>query len=281
MFKLSTNSSTAKNSLTKAMRKAKQKDQALSITKLYSHIKDKEFDTIPTTGTELAKYYTGDVLTTLQVSVACANLIEVLEFEEIEEDCIYDIPEVVTAPAIESRYSFMDTTDFNNMSAHQLSLCLFKDLGSEIEVKILSMQTGFKSKLYLLDELKANIVAKYPDIRLEVIENKLANAMVITKLKTGSALSIDPSSGNLSLYQYYKTTLVGSDSDVQNMSFLAAIAQNKQQTLDIMILQSAFKSYKEAVASGLLPVTSNEFNLAVTKIIQGVLPTTQTSIDLL
>jgi len=93
----------------------------------------------------------------------------------------------------------------------------------------------------------------------------LANALAVVKLEKGSSLTLV--NGNLALYQALSTDKTV---DSSNFKFLATIGMDKTLTLDVLILQSTFRTYKELVAQGELEATPNEFNLAVIRTIQGI-----------
>mgnify|MGYP006995574479 CR=1 FL=1 len=245
------------------------KEEALTARKVYSNLKNKAFDVIPEDGRELQESCTCTDIGSFSLIRACNTLIEFLEFEEIEE---VEVPEIDLEEA-KDRYAFIESTLYSDMTAHQLALVLFHDLGTEFEVQTMSMNAGLKLKLDLLDELKSHLVEKYPDIRTEVLTAKLANALAVTKLEKGSSLAL--SEGNLAVYNYMATTKVV---DSKSFEFLAEIGGDTTKSLDILILQSAFRSYKEAVAKGDLPTTSAEFNLAVMRMSSGITETTTKSI---
>ena len=70
--------------------------------------------------------------------------------------------------------------------------------------------------------------------------------------------------GNLAVYGYLKST---EKLDVSNFLFMAKMSGEKTKSLDVMVLESAFKTYKELVAQGVMEMTENELNLAIQKAI--------------
>ena len=264
MYKINqTKSNSAVNEWLKDVRRVGQKGAALHIRKIYSNLKTQEFTEIPEDGKTLARAYTGKASDAVAIA-ASEKLIGVVDFIKVDE---VEVPQVMICEDVSDRFAFIETTPVEEMSAHQLSLVLFKELGSEAEMRILAMQTGAKSKFDLLDELKELLVEKYPSIRQELLQQKLSNALAITKKYHGGSLALVD--GRLAVYQY-----INSDEVVDSASFefMAVIGGDKTQTLDIMVLQSAFRTYKELVAQGDLPATPNDLNIAITKAVQGVKP---------
>lgn len=276
------------NTLKAELRLEGKKDLALSITKVYGNIKKHTFN--GTTVKDVLASYTGKVVSGLAASVAIGIMLNVLIFDEVEvspelsvevvetettsvdEDIV--VPEIQVDTSYQSRYSFINTMDYSEMTAQQLTLVLFKELGQELEAKITSMQTGSKVKLDMLDELKSHLVNLYPEVRIEKLEEKLANALAVTKLKAGTSLAVVD--GNLAVYGHMNTGLT---LDSSNFEFMATIGGDTTKALDILILQSAFKTYKEEVSNGNLPMTSNELNLAISKTVTGVEPVKKSSLE--
>ena len=244
------------------------KDGALTIRKVYGNLKCKTVETIPTTIEDLVAMYTGTI-EEFKVTIASAKLLHWLAFEEIEE---VEIPEIEIDDDI-CRFEAIENIAYEDMTAHQLSLVLFKDLGSEIETQTLSMTTGLKVKLDLLDELKDFIVKARPDTRIEVLENKLANALALVKKHTKES-SLAVKDGRLLVYEYLATK---ETTDIGKLGFLAKIGGDKTKMLDVLILESAFKSYKSEMAHGNLPATSSDLNLAIVRMINGIKPVTEAS----
>lgn len=264
MYKIN---STANNAVNEELALIRQvdKEQALSLRKVYSTLTCQLFPIEPTTPEELLESLDIEQgsLKARSTLIACRALFEWLTFEEVEE-----------VPAIEikledenDRFDFIETTNYADMTPEQLSLVLFRDLGTEVEMTTQSMTTGLKLKLDMLDELKHNLVMEYPEIRTEILTTKLANALALTKLEKGS--SLDLTEGNLSVYNYLADTR---NIDGRNFEFLAEIGGDKTKALDILILESVFKTYKEHVAKGELPATCSDLNIAIMKAIQGVKP---------
>jgi len=291
-YRLTTNTLDAIKALTKELRRAGgDKDMATKITKVISLLKKTQFDTPYSEG--MVEAYTGKQPTSAVEEVVdyLFQNIEV-EVEEVTEDTVVqepkedetkgsemekdiEVPEVeVGESSYNARYDFMNKLVYNEMTAHQLGLVLFKELGAEVESKTRAMSTGAKIKFDLLDDLKEKLVELYPEIRVEVLEAKLANALAVTKLKEGTSLAVVE--GNLAVYNYLATDLT---TDSKNFEFMAKIGVDKTKALDILILQSTFATYKEEIERGNLPMTSNELNLAIARAITGVEPVKQSTLD--
>lgn len=265
MFTINPTSAKSINSLLKELRKT-DKPLALIARKVFTNLKNKEFDVQPAVSKDLAQAYNGKEKS-VSVSLACSKIFSSITFDEIDEEII--VPEICIEE-VPQRFAFIAETAYEDMTAYELSLCLFKDLGTEKEVEISNLNTGLKIKLDMLDQLKEALVVKYPSIRVELLEEKLANALAVTKLEKSSSLALFE--GNLAVYGHLATTKTV---DSTNFKFLAEIGGDKTKTLDILILQSAFKTYKEFVALGDLPQTDNNFNLAVMAMVQGVKPVSE------
>jgi len=241
--------------------RATNKDLALSIRKAYNSMLNKEFTELPATPDDLVPYMTNKHVAQF-VKPAIANVVFNLIQFEAEDACCTDteLPvEVTTTPLT-----------LETASVIQLTQLLFDDLGTEIQAQIQAMTTGLKLKLDLLDELKATLVSTYPDMQNEVLTNKLAIALAVTKLKIGSSLALKD--GSLAVYDYMNTDTTV---DAKNFEFMASIGGDKTKSLEILILQSAFRSYKEQVAQGNLPATAPELNLAIAKAISGIQATSE------
>jgi len=236
--------------------RATNKALALNIRKAYNSMLNKEFTELPRTPEDLVSYMTNKNVAQF-VKPAIANAIfNLIQFNE--EDTCY-AQEETPAPL-----------DLDTATPVQLTQVLFDDLGTEIQSQIQAMTTGLKLKLDLLDELKASLKTMYPDMQSEVLTEKLANALAVTKLKVGSSLALKD--GSLAVYNYMN---IGMVVDSKNFEFMASLDADKTKSLDILILQSALRSYKEQVAQGNLPATSPELNLAVAKAISGIQTTSE------
>lgn len=163
-----------------------------------------------------------------------------------------------------------NTVDYSDVSAHDLTAILFADMGSEIESEVTNMTTGLKVKLDMLDELKALLVAEFADIRPELLTAKLANALAVTKEAKGSSLYTI--NGNLGVYNYLDTD---KQVDYTNYLFMADIEGEATKCLDVLILESAFRSYKAQVALGTLPLLNRALTLAIAKCIKGIQEVTE------
>jgi len=276
-YKLTKETSTEINDALNILR-AEDRDFALTIRKVYNNLNCKVFTSMPYSGEDLVAYYNGNITDTDALH-ACNFIINLAGFEAHIEEVI-DIPEIELDEETEDRFAFMDELEYSEMDAHQLSLVLFKDLSTELEMSILSMNTGLKMKYDLLDELKDHIktsslkrttaLGEAPT-RIEVLEGKLANVLALVKLDTGKS-SLVLKDGRLLAYEYLTDKR---KTDVGNLGYLANMREGKTNALDVFILEATFKAYKEEVAKGTLPVTSREFNMAVAKVINGVEETTE------
>jgi len=242
--------------------RATDKQLALNIRKAYNSMLNKEFTELPQVPEDLVQYMTNKNVAQF-VKPAIANAIfNLIQFSEEDDCCTEEVKtpvEVATAPL-----------DLDTVTPAQLTQVLFDDLGTEIQAQIQAMTTGLKLKLDLLDELKAVLKDTYPDMQSEVLTEKLANALAVTKMKVGSSLALKE--GSLTVYDYMKTDIV---TDSKNFEFMASLDADKTKSLEILILQSAFRSYKEQVAQGNLPATAPELNLAIAKAISGIQQTTE------
>lgn len=254
----------------KELRSNGQVELALNARKLFDTLKNKVWAEEPTTVQELIAQYNGQ-LSTLQQTLAGNVLLPVIMFEEVDVSLDLDTDELdEDTDRFNSRFDFINTKNIEDMNAKELALVLFKDMGTEVESSVLSMNAGLKVKLDLLDELKESLMEAHPTIRVELLQQKLANALALTKLDRGSSLVLKD--GNLAVYDYLNDSR---KVDSKNFMFLADMLGDKTQSLDILVLQSAFRSYKEEVAQGKLKPTSNELNLAIVRAISGVKPLTE------
>ncbi|RKY40407.1 MAG: hypothetical protein DRP85_08625 [Candidatus Makaraimicrobium thalassicum] len=247
-------------------------EQALKLRQLYNNLECKTFTTIPETGVELVKHYNGEIASFLLTSLG-NTLIEHIEFEEVEE---LDIPEIETTDVVD-RFAFIETTEIKDMTAAELNLVLVQRIGSDLEAQTNSMQAGSKIRLDELDILKDRLISNIESkgLNREKVELKLANALALTKIHSGSSLATGPD-GNLAVYDYINSSL---KTECANFVFMAKLDGNKTKPLEILILKATLKTYKEEVARGKLPVTSSELNLAITRMISGLKPTSEEALS--
>jgi len=168
MFRITKETSTNINELLASLRET-DKDSALMARKVFGNIKTKEYSEVPATAKELTEYYNGKE-SQLSVLGACSRILESLMFIEIIEESTQDIevPEIEVSEIEDTeRFSFIANTAYADMTAHELTLVMFRDIGTEEEIKIVNMNTGLKLKLDLLDNLKDELVINHPNIRVE------------------------------------------------------------------------------------------------------------------
>ena len=243
------------------------KKTALLVRKLFSALLKKEFEAVPTDSKELTAAYTGSVLTTLEVIKASILLLDMISFEEIVAEEIEEVEiEEIEVGCNQGRYHFIDNLDIHQMDANQLCLVLFRDMGTDIETEVIALTAGLKDKTDALHRVKRKLFLNNPTIRPEVIIDRLANALAVTKLEMGSCLATRGT--KLAVQANLKTTTV---TDHKNFVFLANAEPNK--TLELMVLKAAFKQYKELVAQGTLQV-DNKTNwaliMAITSTLNGL-----------
>jgi len=265
MYVISEESSKIVNSELKDMREY-QKDIALTIRKVYSNLKKKEWQEEPRDTLDLINAYSGK-LGILQIETGCDYLIKWLTFEYIED---IEVPVVHFDDTEEDEVS----KEYSSMDASELAEVLFRMMGTEVKKSITAMTTGLKIKLNMLDELKQVLLDSYPNIRIDVLEEKIAKALALVKLDKGSSLAVED--GNLCLYKYLKNDRT---IDSSNYVFLAKIGGDKTKTLDALILQSAFRSYKDGLSKGTVKDLGNEFNLSVVHCINGIKPVSKESLE--
>ena len=247
-----TESANAINRALKTLRKT-DKDTALLLRKVYTNISEQTYDIAPSTSAELLSVYTG--------SEDIAGLDATVLFDNISFDIVSEPVTTPTTVIVEPT----EQIPYEDMSVVQLTNILFADLGSEITAQVTNMTTGLKVKLDLLDEVKQLLVSHFTDIRPEVLTARLANALALTKIAKDSALHT--TDGNLTVYDYLNTS---EKADSKNYLFMADVTADTTASLDILILEAAFRSYKEQIAVGALPIPERELTLAVTKAIKGI-----------
>jgi len=255
------NSKKSVDSTLKALRQ-EDKKQALLLRKVYTHIIEREYTTVPTTSDELLAVYAGkEDITGLDAT----PLLMSIEFTTTEDE-----QPATEQVSVTTESTTVEATDYDNMCPAQLTSILLADLGSEVASEVVNMTTGLKVKLDMLDELKALMRTNFSDIRPELLTARLANALALTKEAKDS--SLHTSNGNLSVYEF-----LNSDKrlDSKNYMFMADIEADATASLDILILEGALRSYKAQVALGALPVPPKELILAVSKTINGVVEVTE------
>jgi len=253
-------SAAAVNKALKVLRKT-DKDSALLLRKVYTNISEQQYTTAPTTCKDLLAAYTGaEDISELDAS----PLFDAISFDFVSE-CNTQPTPVTTEDKDTIEPELVVPVDYSAMTVVQLTNVLFADLGSEITSQVTNMTTGLKVKLDLLDELKQMMVASFEDVRAEVLTARLANALALTKEDKGSALHT--TDGNLSVYDYLNSDV---KTECKNYLFMADIMADQTASLDVLILESAFRSYKEQIAVGALPIPDRALTLAVTKAIKGI-----------
>lgn len=230
------------------------------LRKVNTNLLTKNYLEIPATSEELLAMYNGkEDITNIDASV----LLGALVFEEVE---VETEQEIVHTPI---------DMDYADMTVEELTATLFNDLDKEATTSIVAMTTGLKVKLDLLDELKATVRDSFPNIRSELLTAKLANALALVKSVKGSALNTGKD-GNLTVYKYLNSKdKIACD----NFVFMADFESEDTNTLPILILEATFKSYKETVNLGLLPIPSSELVIAVTRAIKGITAVTEDNMN--
>jgi len=255
-----TTSAAAVNKALKVLRKT-DKDLALLLRKIYTNISEQQYTIAPTTCKDLLAAYTGaEDITGLDATV----LFDAISFDfaqAVESELVTGVTAIEIPAPVEPSVP----VDYSAMTVVQLTNVLFADLGSEITAQVTNMTTGLKVKLDLLDELKQLLTANFDDVRADVLTARLANALALTKEDKGSALHT--TDGNLSVYNYLNSDV---KTESKNYLFMADIMADTTASLDVLILESAFRSYKEQIAVGALPIPDRALTLAVTKAIKGI-----------
>lgn len=252
------NKTTSAQAVNKTLKSLRRNDKAaaLLLRKVYTNISEQEYTTEPTNSVELLAVYTGqEDIDSLDATI----LLDAIEF-----DLVPTIVHTADANLVQQTVELVNVP-YADMPITQLTKVLFADLGTELESQVVNMTTGLKVKLDLLDELKQLLVNTFEDIRPEVLTARLANALALTKEAKESALHT--TNGNLTVYDYLNSD---SKSDSKNYLFMADVTADQTASLDILILESAFRSYKEQIAAGALPIPDRELTLAVTKAIKGI-----------
>jgi len=259
------NKANSKKSVDSTLKVLRQEDKkhGVLLRKVYTHIIEKEYTTVPTTSDELLAIYTGKEDITGLDATALLMSIEFTTTED-EQPATEQVSNTATEPTI------VEPIDYDSMCPAQLTSILLSDLGSEVASEVVNMTTGLKVKLDMLDELKDLMRTNFSDIRPELLTARLANALALTKEAKGS--SLHTSNGNLSVYEF-----LNSDKklDSRNYMFMADIEADATASLDILILEAALRSYKAQVALGALPVPPKELILAVSKTINGIVEVTK------
>lgn len=229
------------------------KATALLLRKVYGNIKKKEYTKKPKTSEALLAVYNGkEDITGLDAT----PLLEVITFNktklEVKEEKLGDVP-VASIP-------------YSEMTAQQLTSVFFSALGSETATSIVNMSTGNKIKMDMLDELKDLLRDSFGESkRPEILAQRLANALALTKEAHGSSLETE--NGNLLVYNYLNSKEV---IECENFLFMADMNKEATPELDVIILDSAFKSYKAEVALGTLPAPDKSLVVATYKLIKGI-----------
>jgi len=219
-----TTNKSAVNTLTSNLRKT-DKDLALMVRKVFGNLNTKTFTKIPTDGVELSKSYNGKE-NSFSVLKACNKLIEVLEFTEIENTKIEET-----------------TMDITKMTNAELLDYISGLLTDEENKTVSNLTIGLHVKLVELDKVKTALLNSNPMIAKEVLEDKLANALALTKEISGSALALDDD-GKLALMHNFL-----SDKEVkhENYIFMASL-EIKDRDLEVMLIQATFKKIIELSA---------------------------------
>jgi hypothetical protein len=135
----------------------------------------------------------------------------------------------------------MSQKDYNQMDNAELLEevnCLLTD----DEVKTLSNMTlGLKIKLELLDDLKSQLTNANKDVMPEIIENKLANGLALTKESHGSSLALD-SNGKLQVINYILSDR--ESKDVDSFTFLASLS-SRAKSVEVMLLDASLRKVVE------------------------------------
>jgi len=262
--------------------RAESKEEYLNLRKVYNNLRTKVFD-----NTDVKNLVTECTVKAMKSETVEDNinlLLELIEFEEIEDelDLLDDMEDLDLESdninCYSNRYDFISTTDINHMTCEQLSLMLFKELGSEAESKVVNMSVGLKIKTDLLDELKQFLLTNYADIRQELLTQKIANALALVKQHTkSSSLSLD-NKGELLVWQYLSSKEVADKDITENMKYLADINSTKLG-LDQMILKSTLAVYVEEVEKGNLEIPSRQLIIAVKRAISGAKQASQDTMD--
>ena len=251
------NNEASRNAVNKSIKELRKEDMATSVMlrKVNGNLEDKVYAAVPTNSAELLAMYNGkEDITNLDATV----LLMSLEFMEVAEVITEPTKEAIIAESAE-------VVAYEDMTAAQLTARLFADLGSEITSEVVNMTTGLKVKLDMLDELKALLRTNFTDVRSEVLTARLANALALTKEAKGS--SLHTTNGNLAVYEFINSE---AKAESKNFLFMADILSDTTKSLDTLILDAAFKSYKAQVALGALPIAPRALTLAVTKSINGI-----------
>jgi hypothetical protein len=132
-------------------------------------------------------------------------------------------------------------SNFKQMSNTEL-LVRVNNLLTDDETKTLSNMTlGLKIKLELLDDLKSQLVAANKDVMDEIIEDKLATALALTKESHGSSLALD-GNGKLQVVNYILSDK--ESNDAKNFQFMASLS-NKTKNVEVMLLDASLRKVVE------------------------------------
>lgn len=244
------------------------KKQALVCRKVYDNLKCKDFGYIDEA--DILVEYNGP-LSENDSLVAIRILEEFLTFDEVDE------PEEIDVEDIEIEEINTDKP-YEDMTVEELIKVLTNQLGTETELSIERMSTGLHIKQELLYELKQELLAinneesEEDKLSDEYLTNTIAIALALVKKHYKNSLSINPVSGDLWIYDYLHSEEVV---DYKNYVFMSGINDPKPD-LELSVLEATAKTFNtECVTNPDLDFMPREFNIVVSKKIQGITEPTE------
>jgi len=162
--------------------------------------------------------------------------------------------------------------DYSILTDAELVQELFNLLTKEQRQEIQNMSIGLKPALDALAELKSALVSKFSNVREDLIEEKLANALALAKREYGSSLRFVD--GNLGLIKFLKSD---EKLDSDNFKFLASLSQ-EPKPLEVMFLESGLRKLLE-ISENILRDVPSEFIIELKRRINGIKPLEDDALD--
>jgi len=167
---------------------------------------------------------------------------------------------------------------YSKMTDIELISLVTEKLSPEQIAEINNLSIGLKPKADMLDEVKKTLTKKYPDIREELVELKLAKALALAKKLYQSSLHIVD--GHLAVI---KTIHMDDELDklnekeYKNFLFMANLKQSVN-TLEVMVLEQGLRKVM-SISSNILLDLEPELIVEIKKRINGEKPLPDNALD--
>lgn len=163
----------------------------------------------------------------------------------------------------------------NNELLTELTELLNPEEISDIE----AMQINIEPSVKALNRLKRLLLATHLDKSVEHKEQSLTQALVRTKMDTGSSLSLD-SNGKLNVIHYFDSNIKPDKKLLENFKFMASLTNTSDVDLEIMIIKSAFKEILSCPGS-ILKDLSADLIVEIKRRILGIKPVEEDDVAML